>query len=559
LKREILQLIFLLLFTAVNVAQETTAGEYTIDILESNSEKSDFGTTFYGENKIIFSSSRGLSRRKWDGNGQSFLDLYEGEIQEDGSVINVQKFSSKLNTKYHESTVSFTPDQKTVYFTRNNYYKNKLEKDEDGVINLAIYKAKVDEKGNWSDLESLPFNSKNYSTGHPTVSKDGKRLFFSSDMPGTYGYSDIYVVDILENGKFSKPKNLGRRINTSGRESFLYIDENNILYFSSDSHKNGFGNLDIYATKIYTRSVSKAVHLGAPINTEYDDFALILNNKTNEGYFSSNREEGGVGFDDIYHFKAMPPLHIECKQKVTGIVQSKKTGKSISKALVVFLDKNKKELGRMSSKRNGSFSFDAKCGVTYTIKSSKDKYEADSKEFTTEDDPSAKTKLKLNLIPEEKIVVVSEPEPVVVVEPEIVKPNFDEIKVVRNKVIVNISPIYFSLNEADIRKDAAVELNKVVAIMKKYPALKIEGGSHTDSRGGDSYNIKLSTKRANSTVAYIINHGIDSSRITAKGYGETQPTNKCTNGVRCSKIEHQQNRRTEFVILNPEVLGYTKE
>lgn len=558
MKRELLQLFFLLSVTVV-LSQQTTAGEYTIDILESNSKKLDFGTTFFGENKIIFSSSRGLSRMKWD-DGQSFLDLYEGEIQEDGSVKNVKKFSSKLNSKYHESSVSFTPDQKTVYFTRNNYFKKKLEEDESGIINLAIYRAKVDANGSWKDIESLPFNSKDYSTGHPTVSKDGKKLYFSSNMPGTYGMSDIYVVDIKEDGTFSKPKNLGRKINTSGRESFLYIDRNNILYFSSDSHKHGLGNLDIYATKIYTNSVSKAVHLGSPINTEDDDFAFILNNKTNEGYFSSNREEGGIGFDDIYHFKADPPLFIECKQKINGIVLNKKTGKSISKALVVFLDANNERIDTYKTKRDGTFNFDAKCNVAYRLKASKDEFAIDSNEFVTEDDPDAKTNIKLSLRPKE-VVVISKPEPVVVIEPEVevIKPNFDEIKVVRNKVIVNIDPIYFSLNQANIRKDAARELDKVVKIMKKYPTLKIEGGSHTDSRGGQALNVKLSTRRAKSTVDYIIEQGVSSSRITAIGYGESQLTNKCKNNVRCSEKEHQQNRRTEFVILNPEVLGYIKE
>jgi len=558
LKKKLLQLFFLLSITVV-ISQQTTAGEYTIDILESNSKKSDFGTTFYGEDKIIFSSSRGLSRMKWD-DGQSFLDLYEGEVQEDGSVKNVKKFSSRLNSKYHESSVSFTPDQKTVYFTRNNYFKKKLEGDKDGVINLAIYRAKVSANGNWKDIESLPFNSKDYSTGHPTVSKDGEKLYFSSDMPGTYGMSDIYVVDIKEDGTYSKPKNLGRRINTSGRESFLYIDKNNILYFSSDSHKNGLGGLDIFATKIYTNSVSKAIHLDSPINTEDDDFAFILNNETNEGYFSSNREEGAVGLDDIYHFKAEPPLFIECKQKVNGVVLNKKTGKSISKALVEFLDKNDNQIATYKTKRDGTFRFNAKCNVAYKLKASKDDFAVGSNAFVTEDDPEAKTNIKLNLKPKE-VAVISKPEPVVVIEPEpeVIKPNFEEIKVVRDKVIVNIDPIYFSLNQSNIRKDAARELDKVVKIMKKYPALKIEGGSHTDSRGGQALNVKLSTRRAKSTVDYIITQGIDANRITAIGYGESQLTNKCKNNVRCSEKEHQQNRRTEFVILNPEVLGYTKE
>lgn len=632
---------------------QTTAGEYTIENLDSNSKNSDFGTTFYGENKIIFSSSRavGVLKKKWKENNQPFLDLYEGVIDEGGSISNVKNFSSSLNSKYHESSVSFTPDQKIAYFTRNNEYNDdinstveekkeapenevdeknskdkKKKKDKVAKITyLAIYKADVSDSGEWINIEPLPFNNRNYSVGHPSVSRDGKKLYFTSDMPGTYGKSDIFVVDILSDGKYSKPKNLGRKINTLGKEMFPYIDNKNILYFSSDSRKNGVGGLDIYAIKVYNNSLSDAIHLGEPVNSENDDFGLIINNNINEGYFSSNREKG-KGDDDIYHFTASPPLNIVCTQNLTGIVKDANTSKPIPNALVVLLIENGTEYHSIRTTSKGTFTVDAPCDAKFKVVGSKDGYENDEKEFLTENTPEAKLELVLDLKPIIRctqrvngvvkdsntakpisnvlISVLDEKgEKLQTVKTTIngvfnvdlacegnykivgtkdkyendedtistgsdsntqlelalnlkLKPDLTEIRIVKNKVFVNIDPIYFELNKGNINKEAAIELNKVVAIMKKYPKLIIEGGSHTDSRGSNSNNLDLSIKRANSTVEYIINKGIDAERITAKGYGETQPVNNCIDGVRCKEALYKQNRRTEFVIKNPDVLGY---
>ncbi len=514
---------------------QTTPGEYKVKNLDSNTKFSDFGTTFFGSDKIIFSSSRGagLLKVKWKKNNQPFLDLYEGAINSDGNVSNVVKFSSKLNTRFHEASVSFTPDQKMVYFTRNNYFDNKLGKDKSEMTNIALYSAKVSPDGSWTDVESMPFNNVNYSVGSPSVSMDGSKLYFASDMPGTLGLTDIYVVDILDDGKYGVPKNLGSKINTSGSENFPFIDKDNILYFSSDSKEDGLGGLDVYAAKIYDASISDALHLGSPVNSPLDDFSYILKNDINEGYFSSNRE-GGKGDDDIYHFKASPPLKIECNQIANGIVKDKKTGTVIAKAIVVLFDDKGTEIDSAITAKDGTFTFTIACDEKYKVVASIVKYESDEATFKTEENPDVVTKLALNL------------EPIII--PEVV--------VIKEKVIVNINPIYFNFDKSNIRPDAAIELDKVVAIMQKYPDLIIEGGSHTDSRGPDSYNVILSSRRAKSTISYIISKGINASRITAKGYGETQLINHCVNGVVCSEEDHQVNRRTEFVVFNPDVLGY---
>lgn len=537
MKKIVLFVIAIFGFIVISYSQ-TTAGEYKVDNLDINTKYEDFGTTFYGKDKIIFSSSRPkpgtILQSKWKENGQPFLDLYEGTINEDGSISDVKLFSKTLNTKFHEATVSFSPDQKVVYFTRDFFVDKKLQKDDTGVTHLAIMKANVSPDGQWTDIEPLPFNNAAYSCGHPSVNKDGTKLYFTSDMPGTIGGTDIFVVEILPDGTYGVPKNLGKKINTLGKEMFPHIDKEDILYFSSDSRKEGMGGLDVYAVKIYPNAVSDVLHLGAPVNSEQDDFAYILKNDTHEGYFSSNRP-GGKGDDDIYHFSSSPPLKIECKQWLNGVTKNKKTGEVLPKALVVLFDDKDNEIGSATSDEKGDFKIEMDCDNAYKVVAAKEKFKKDSYSFTTEEDPDATVNVTLNL------------EPI----PEVVK--------VRKKVIVNINPIYFDFDKANIRPDAKIELDKVVAIMQKYPELKIEAGSHTDSRGPAEYNQILSERRAKSTVAYIVSKGIDASRLITKGYGESQLTNHCDGTVKCTEEEHQQNRRTEFVILNPDVLGYEVE
>ena len=727
----------------LNVFAQTTPGEYNIENLKANSSRSDFGPAYWHKDKLIFASSRGngLINAKWEGNKQPFLDLYIANINEDGSLSNVKDLSGEVNSKYHESSVSFSPDFKTVYFTRDNELEKDLTKKDslnankpkhrvrgqaqrdkkNKVVkvkketNLALYKADVTLDGKWVNIRQLPFNSTKYSVGHPAVDREGKKLYFASDMPGAYGGTDIFVVDILGNDKYSKPRNLGRKINTLGNEMFPFIDSKNILYFASDNRKEGLGGLDIFAVRIFDNgALSQVLHLGFPINTEYDDFALTLDNDIDEGYFSSNRKNG-KGDDDIYHFTASPPLNIECEQPLTGIVKNNKTNKIIKGATIQLIDlKSNSEVSTTKSNGKGYYKINVPCDGEFKVVANKDSFESGEKEFITENSPEKSLEINLNLNPivickqkmeaivrnsktgkpiSNALVVITDDKnnevfkeksssngkiktklfcdknyhivankrkyesgeqffvtkdsdntlkldvnlnPIIICKQEIIgivkndkstrflnnalvkilddngkeiiktKTNTDgkfstylkceknftayaskddyesvtkefittkqpkqtlelqlkrkidstEIKVMKNKVVVNIDPIYFDLNSDKITKTAARELDKVVAIMKKYPKLKIEGGSHTDSRGGDAFNIKLSQRRADSTVAYIIRHGIDPDRITAKGYGETQPVNRCVNGVRCSESEYQQNRRTEFVILNPEVLEY---
>ncbi len=529
----LLSALALSLFANVNAQQEE---RYSITNLDINDDYSNFGTTFYGENQVVYASptkKRSLIKRNWKGNDQPFLDLFIGDISSDGQLENIKKFSKKINSKYHESDVAFTKDLKTVYFSRNNYLDRKTALNSEGINLIQLYRAKISKNGDWTDIEEMPFNSDQYQTGHPALSNDGKTLYFISDMPGTLGLTDVYKASIDSQGNIGKPVNLGPKINTAGREMFVTISGNDELYFSSDGRPDGHGGLDVYVSQTNENGITKPQNLGAPINSDKDDFAFIINKITRRGYFSSNRS-GGKGDDDIYTFVEDIPINFECKQVANGVARDKKSGALLPQTLVTLFNKEGKKIESIIVGTDAAFKFDVDCENEYKVVGEKTNYKSDEEVFVTSTELDLELDLTLNLKENEEFVAKS------------------------NKIYIKLDPIYFNYDKYDIRPDAEYELWKVINIMTKYPDLIVEGGSHTDSRGRDAYNETLSANRAKSTVKYIIQHSggaISWDRISARGYGEVQPVNRCVNGVRCSESEHQQNRRTEFVIKNPEVLN----
>ncbi len=514
----------LFLCTMMLVAQ-STPGKHSIRLLDVNTKYSDFGVNFFGPNKVVFASPTekvAIIRRNWDGNDQPYLDLFIGDIDSTGQIINKRSLLGDVNRKQHEASVTFTKDLKTVYFTANNYNaKDKSIKSSKGFDNIQLYKAAVNAEGEWTNVEKLPFNDNEFQTGLPTLSNDETKLYFVSDRPGTLGKTDIFVVDINKDGTYSEPKNLGPKINTEEREMFPHIDEDNILYFSSNGHE-GYGNLDIFASKIYDNSESTPINLGEPLNSPKDDFAYILRDE-HEGYVSSNRKEG-KGDDDIYSFKVDEKLFIECLQTVKGIVRNIETQELLPGALVAILDSEGKQLQITAADEiDASYTFDVPCDSKYTIVGTNDGFLRKEQEVSTVNDIDAPA-IEQNL----------ELEP--------------EFKTVGDEVLVNINVIYFDFDKWNIRPDAAEELDKVIEVMNKYPQMKIHATSHTDSRGRKSYNQKLSERRAKSTIDYLISKGIDAGRLTSEGLGETKLVNKCSDGVRCSVANHQLNRRTEFKV-----------
>jgi len=369
------------------------SGGFKLENLDVNSAVSDFGASFY-KNGIVFASSRNDGKLyKW--NEQPFLQLF---YKEDGSN-SAKLFSTNVNTKFHESSASFTKDGETMYFTRNYYHNGKVSKTSDKVIGLKIYKATLN-NGQWTNIVPMPFNSNEYNTAHPALSMDEKKLYFASDMPGTQGKSDIYVVDVLEDGSYGTPKNLGKKINTSGRENFPYVSNNGTLYFSSDGHP-GLGGLDVFMANV--DNLGKApINIAKPVNSERDDFGFIIDEFTNLGYITSNRYNG-KGDDDIYKFSREDP----CKQKVKGTVKDKNTGAIIAGAKVLIYDANNKEVHSFISDAGGKFSYDSDCKQgEYRAVGSKEGYEPSEISYTIDPEVKLDLDLALDLKPEKVAAAV---------------------------------------------------------------------------------------------------------------------------------------------------------
>lgn len=501
------------------------SGRYNLGPFEYNSPYSDFAPSFYKEG-LIFSSDRdtgNFARYRHTWNAKDFLDLYEVNA-DSSSINNVKKLGENVNTRFHESTSVVTKDGKTLYFTRNNSEKKKTVKDENGIVRLKIFRAQKNAEGVWDEIEELPFNSNSYSAANPALSPDEKILYFVSDMPGTLGRSDLFMVSINHDQTFGTPKNLGPNINSEARETFPYITSKEILYFSSDGHP-GLGGLDVFATKIKRQDfTAKVLNVGEPVNSNSDDFTFIFNEELRTGYVASNREDG-LGYDDIYSFTETRALIFDCIQKVTGTVRDKISNDVLVGATIKVIDENNKEILSTITDSDGNYSLELDCNKGNFVRALMEGY-----------------------VPFEEYIEVSDGKPKIIdfyLERDNITAGFgDDLA-----KLLQLSTIYFDFDKYSIGKESEVEIEKIIVAMEKYPSLKLKVNSHTDSRGSAAYNLWLSQKRAESTVAYIIKKGISSSRLVSEGFGETTLLNECSDGVKCSAAKHDINRRSEFIIL----------
>lgn len=499
---------------------------FKVSNLAVNTDKSDFGTAFYG-NQIVYSSSKDTTKvggKTYSWTDQPFLELYVADMNAaDGSLFNDKKFIPDEQTQYHNATLTFSPDMKTIYYSANVVKKNdKLINTKTGTNNFEIIKGTID-GDKLTGVEKLPFDSKDYSVGHPSLSADGKRLYFASDMPGGYGDTDIYVAEVFANGKVGDPKNLGPKINTSGREMFPFVSDS-IVYFSSDGHY-GMGGLDVFESRwIKDADYAEPKNLGAQVNSTRDDFSFIIDKDQKFGYFSSCRP-GGKGDDDIYYFTRQEP---PCDQWVSGRVTNMKYKMGINQADVKVYDQYGDVIASAKTGEDGTYKVKVPCGSKIKVEASKENHTKADRELQTNKMNGEETK-----------------------DVNFELSNYaDLVRKEDNVEKVDINPIYFDYDKYAITEQAATELDKVVYIMKNFPAIMIKIESHTDSRGKDEYNLKLSQNRAQSTYDYIIARGIDPARIeSVKGYGETMLRNKCKNGVKCTDEEHGVNRRSDFIIV----------
>ncbi|MCK0108489.1 OmpA family protein [Flavobacteriaceae bacterium S0825] len=505
----------------IEKTEKTTPHTFSLKEIENKGSSSDFGLSFYGDDKVVFASARNNENPTYAWNDLPYLDLYSANLTDDNKLENITPFSDAINTESHESNATFSRDGKTMYFNRTNKTRNKT--DEERIAHIKIYKAELVD-GNWTNVTALPFTSNKYSTEHPSLSKDGKTLYFASDMPGGMGGFDIYKVAINDDGTYGEPENLGATINTKHREQFPFISNFDVLYFASDDHQ-GYGGLDVFRSNMVNGSFDKPVNLGSTINSSLDDFAYVIREKDNKGFVSSNKS----GHDRLYGFSREE--NMLTKYLVEGIVQDKNSKELLAGSLVTLFDETGTVIQDSIVGSKADYLFKIEPNKKYTIRGTRKAYIPQDVEFSTDSEGKIQHNIYLTL---ESYADAEER----------VKENE------KGDVQIELDKIYFDFDKSNIRIDAATTLDVLVDLMNKYPNMEVEVSAHTDARGKDQYNLELSKKRAASTLEYLVSKGIDRNRLKSIGYGEMQPLNKCDKEGICEDEEYDINRRCEFTIIN---------
>ncbi len=614
--------------------------------LSINTENSDFGayavkndstnsyyTLFTSANK---SSLKDIKKSKFVKPDQPTYDIFKTQLNYPSlEVSSPESLSGELSNEYQEGPAIITRDQKTVYFTRSN----SIEADDDALY-LSLYSVKTGLLDEQDSIVPLSINNDHYSVMHPTISNDGNKIFFSSNMPGGFGGLDLYYCeisgvqtkrvngDLKKVNKLSDPINLGNRINTEGNEVFPYFMNDNILFYSSDG-RIGLGGLDIFMAHNYLdTSLLEIDNVGKPFNSPKDDFSFFISQDIKFGFLSSNRS-GGKGDDDIYCFKLNLSISEGTDDYYTMI--KGETLEVISNSVLnndflngtnqSFLSQNAFHKAKLISKTsNGKIKFNSDGTFIYTPNNDRvtvdvftyrilnDQYSNDTisvfikaldktvpvalddhyvikkgENFSTDSingtlhndsDPGGdilttilldsslhgeidfKKDGSFTYIPED-YYVESDTFRYVVTDGQ----YYDTAEVTLARLvsgidiatIIEINPIYFDVNKSNIRQDAAIELLKIVKVMNDYPSMVVELGSHTDCRASQTYNRNLSDRRAKSSASFIKERISIPERIYGKGFGESKLKNKCecegSRIVPCSELEHQENRRTEFLII----------
>ncbi len=540
-----------------------------------NSDGLEYSPAFL-EDGIVFISTK-VAARKYKIKDKRInvnkMSIFWAKREGDGLLKAPEPFANELISIGHEGPVTFDRTADNIFFTRNNFKNGKKKKAKDGVVKMQIYASqKVD--GVWQDIEKLPFNDDESNTVHPSISVEGDALYFASDRPGGFGGMDIWVV-YRTGGEWSEPENLGAQVNTEGDDVFPFIHADGALYFSSTGHE-GFGALDIFTVQNFSGSWGIPVNLGIPFNSENDDFGFIIDRDKKNGYFSSNRP-GGLGQDDIYSFYALDGIDkmlgtesVEPKL-LAVLVSDFSTGEMIDSALVTYALLNDKAFSnaintisndnantneillRLPLEGNSSSGITDSWGKypmelspgSYVILVHKSGYEPQQVFFNTAaDDEEVFVSLEME---SEVEVALEQPN----TDKDLVKSNTPSIEfpsTIKEGTVFQLPNIYYNFNDASIRPDAKIDLDALATFLETYRDIEIELSSHTDSRGGTRYNRQLSQRRAENAVKYLTSKGIDKSRLTAVGYGENELRNKCRDGVECTELEHQYNRRTEVKI-----------
>ncbi len=475
-----------------------------------NSKGDDFSPAYFRDG-IVFVSNAKRKKNLFSWNNRPWLKVYQLPYKpvgtEKGSPSELKM--PEIN-KFHSGPVTFTRQDRLIYFSQN---QNLKKKSKSTVSTLGIYSA-TKQNNKWGNIKPLNINNEAYSISHPALSSDGTEMYFVSDKPGGFGGTDIYY-SRLSKGSWSEPVNMGSAINTAENEMFPFLHSDGTLYFASEGH-SGYGGLDIFYTKGLNGGWTTPVNMGKPVNSGYDDFALILDKQKLQGYFSSNRP-GGAGSDDIYRivFKDFSP---EKQSKlIIGAVSDIVTADLLSGAQVILFYKEQQQV-QASTDSNGKYQLDIPEDIENVgLLVAATGYFPQDLKF----DVPASGNLEKNV-------------------------QLQKVEINKSIVVPNI---YYEVDKAEITAEAEAELKKLYKLLTDNPSWIIEISAHTDSRADATYNKKLSEKRAGNVVSYLIKNGIASNRLFARGYGESKILNQCVDGVKCTEEEHLINRRTEFKLI----------
>lgn len=479
---------------------------FTVTQVQVPGMESVFSATPYGNGHVFAGERAATMQRENPWNGLSFLDLYQASGHGD-TWGTPAPLPGKVNGRFHDGPAVFDATGKVMYFTRSDYYKFRLNKDGSAVSHLKLYRAEQAADGTWDDIHEFSHNGNDFSTGHAALSKDGSTLYFISDRPGGLGGTDLYRC--TRNGDaWSDPVNLGPTVNTPGNEMFPTV-KGDTLFFASNGHR-GVGGLDIFHTREVGGEWRIPENMNYPINTRFDDFALVMAPDEQSGFLSSNR----TGGDRIHAFTAHDPTLV-----LQGVFRNEADGSPMADVETKLLDLTADSAITLVTGADGVFDFALMKDRNYKVMGGKNGMFTESRDLSTVGQRTSRT----------------------------YNEDFRLKEVVVDKPIV-IENIYYDYDRWDIRPDAAKELDKVARLFIDNPSLSFELSSHTDSRASDQYNLVLSEARANSAVDYLIRKGVDPDRIVGRGYGESRLINRCSDGTECTEEEHQANRRTEFKV-----------
>ncbi|MBB6460392.1 OmpA family protein [Flammeovirga kamogawensis] len=486
------------------------SSRYIIDEIPFNTKFSEFGPVIK-DSTIAFVSNRppenkNFLTKKYNNDGSYFFNIY---TTVDDINVRVENLDDDLNTKYHDGPIAYFHHEEAVLITRNYGGLAKKTVGEDKLNKLKILKITKNRKGEWKNEEVLPFNSKNYAVGHPTISADDQTIIFASNMPGGFGGTDLYKVT-YKNGVWSNPINLGGNINTDGSELYPFLDKEGNLFFASNGHV-GLGGLDIFVAEKVDRSFKKSYNIGYPVNTKHDDFSLTLDSTLVHGYFASRDRKIGKGDDDIYELTILPK-----KEYITlsGYVINAITKDTIPDAILQLKDTDENVLAETRSEETGLYYFDIEKNNDFILTGTKAFYNQKDSLFTTKKLAADVKTLKIDVLLKQPV----------------------------------LETVYFGFDQSIITMESVEILNNMIEILKKNPSVQIELSSHADSRGSDSYNEVLAKKRGTEVENFLIKKGIDKSRIVSNSYGEKQSVNDCGDDKDCTEALYQLNRRTEILI-----------